>query len=497
MSLRKGILWSFTGVLVVICPGVAFAQLAPQSQEEFEQRFTGWTVQSDAPDCNEGDGIDPITFIEPGRFDVNGFFEGDYEYERTGANTGTLTVTLDFFPIPQVLDLTFNSQTMGTFTVAAFGLVACEGSFEFVDASGTSDLTSYKYIFPQFAFGGGWESTLMVQALGSNTTCIFSAQDRSFTMRDPYGNNLSGTQQQLILGMNGWTILKTATPQGMAASSGMAVLDCDEEVSANTLFSLEVGGSLVAEALVESSEEIVPGEPAAQFLADQRDGARFAVAVANPSDRPLDVLVSVGDLDGQIVEEKAKVPANAAQAFFVDELVTIPAGHTGQVLIRPSNNPGPSVYVVGLRVTGLVITTIPAIVLRPDPPTTSPPNDLFSNARTISGPSGRATGSNVGATDETGEPGSGSGSVWWQWQAPSSGTVTIDTIGSSFDTVLGVYTGTRVDALRTLGEDDDGVEFFGASRVTLTVTAGTAYMLRVSGFGSSEGSIVLNWNLER
>ena len=226
----------------------------------------------------------------------------------------------------------------------------------------------HKYIFPQFAFGGGWESTLMVQALGSNTTCTFSAQERSFTMRDPDGNNLSGTQQQLILGMNGGTILKTATPQGMAASSGMAVLDCDEEVSANTLFSLEVGGSLVAEALVESSEEIVPGEPAAQFLADQRDGARFAVAVANPSDQPLDVLVAVGDLDGQIVEETVNVPANAAQAFFVDELVTIPTGHTGQVLIRPSNNPGPSVYVVGLRVTGLVITTIPTTVLRPEPP---------------------------------------------------------------------------------------------------------------------------------
>ena len=229
----------------------------------------------------------------------------------------------------------------------------------------------HKYIFPQFAFGGGWESTLMVQALGSNTTCTFSAQDRSFTMRDPYGNNLSGTQQQLILGMNGWTILKTATPQGMAASSGMAVLDCDEEVSANTLFSLEVGGSLVAEALVESSEEIVSGEPAAQFLADHRDGARFAVAVANPSNQPLDVLIAVGDLGGQqIGEVTVNVPANAAQAFFVDELVTIPTGHTGQVLIQPSNNPGPSVYVVGLRVTGLVITTIPAIVIRPELPTT-------------------------------------------------------------------------------------------------------------------------------
>ena len=230
-------------------------------------------------------------------------------------------------------------------------------------------LAQHKYIFPQFAFGGGWESTLMVQALDGNTTCTFSAQGRSFTMRDPYGNNLSGTQQQLILGMNGWTILKTATPQGMAASSGMAVLDCDEEVSANTLFSLEVGGSLVAEALVESSEEIVSGEPTAQFLADHRDEARFAVAVANPSDQPLDVLVAVGDLDGQqIGEVTVNVPANAAQAFFVDELVTIPIGHTGQVSIRPSNNPGPSVYVVGLRLTGLVLTTIPATVLRPEPP---------------------------------------------------------------------------------------------------------------------------------
>ena len=205
-----------------------------------------------------------------------------------------------------------------------------------------------------------------------------------------------------------------------------------------------------------------------------------------------------GDLGGQqIGEVTVNVPANAAQAFFVDELVTtIPTGHTGQVLIRPSNNPGPSVYVVGLRVTGLVITTIPAIVY--PRPTTSPPNDLFSNAQTISGPSGRVTGSNVGATDETGEPGFGisSSSVWWQWQATSSGGVTIDTIGSSFDTTLGVYTGTRVDTLTTLGENDDAVEFGGASRVTLTVTAGTVYRLRVAGFFGDEGSIVLNWNLE-
>ena len=134
-------------------------------------------------------------------------------------------------------------------------------------ACGDAEVASaqHQYIFPQFAFGGGWESTLIVQTLGSNTTCTFSAQDRFFTMRDPGGISFSGTQLPLAFGMNGWTIEKTATPQGMAASSGMAVLDCDEEVSAITLFSLEVGGSLVAEALVESSEEIVSGELAAQF----------------------------------------------------------------------------------------------------------------------------------------------------------------------------------------------------------------------------------------
>ncbi len=111
-------------VLVVVYPGVAFAQLAPQSQAEFEQRFTGWAAHVDAPDCNEGRGFEPITFIEPGRVDDASGTKGDYEYERTGANTGTLTITLDFIPISQAFALTFNSQTMGTFTVAVFGLAA-------------------------------------------------------------------------------------------------------------------------------------------------------------------------------------------------------------------------------------------------------------------------------------------------------------------------------------------------------------------------------------
>ena len=134
----------------------------------------------------------------------------------------------------------------------------------------------------------------------------------------------------------------------------------------------------------------------------------------------------------------------------------------------------------------------------PPPGGTRPPNDFFSNALTISGPSGRTTGSNVNATSEPGEPLGGFplSSVWWQWRAPSSGTVTIDTAGSDFDTTLGVYTGTRIGALRPLAENDDAVGLGRQSRATLDVTAGTVYRLRIAGYNGATGSIVLNWNLE-
>ena len=124
----------------------------------------------------------------------------------------------------------------------------------------------------------------------------------------------------------------------------------------------------------------------------------------------------------------------------------------------------------------------------------APPNDRFSGATRITGRSGRATGSNVGATDENGESGLGTKSVWWRWQAPDNGRLTLGTIGSNFDTTLGVYTGIRVSSLQSMAENDDanGQQ----SRVMLDVTAGTTYQFRVAGYDGRTGQIVLNWNLQ-
>jgi hypothetical protein len=66
-------------------------------------------------------------------------------------------------------------------------------------------------------------------------------------------------------------------------------------------------------------------------------------------------------------------------------------------------------------------------------------NDLFANRTNLaSATTVNTTGTNVGFTGESGEPAQ-SGvitSAWWQWTAPASGTVTVDTFGSKFNTYL-------------------------------------------------------------
>jgi hypothetical protein len=62
------------------------------------------------------------------------------------------------------------------------------------------------------------------------------------------------------------------------------------------------------------------------------------------------------------------------------------------------------------------------------------------------------------STKQAGEPDHGQcrgRSIWYQWTAPSTGVFTIHTVGSNFDTLLGVYTGTSVEALTLVASNDD------------------------------------------
>ncbi|MEG3923778.1 DUF4347 domain-containing protein [Microcoleus sp. T3_D1] len=123
-------------------------------------------------------------------------------------------------------------------------------------------------------------------------------------------------------------------------------------------------------------------------------------------------------------------------------------------------------------------------------------NDNLENAKTVTGSSFSSTGLNVNGTKQTGElnhaGNSGGKSIWWSWTAPSSGAVTVSTAGSSFDTLLGVYTGGSVSSLTTVASNNNDPAGGQTSRVNFTATAGTTYKIAVDGFGGSSGYINLN-----
>jgi hypothetical protein len=130
---------------------------------------------------------------------------------------------------------------------------------------------------------------------------------------------------------------------------------------------------------------------------------------------------------------------------------------------------------------------------------TSAPNDNFANAIVLTGASASVPGSNANATKEPGEPqhrpgNPGGASVWYRWTAPSNMNVVVSTEGSSFDTVLGVYTGSAVAGLLTVAQNDDADPEHRHSRVAFAAIANTTYRIAVDGFNAAEGSIELNLN---
>lgn len=119
-------------------------------------------------------------------------------------------------------------------------------------------------------------------------------------------------------------------------------------------------------------------------------------------------------------------------------------------------------------------------------------NDDFVNAIALTGTSGTAYGSNIGATEENGEPGQSSetNSVWWTWTAPSDGTLVLDTNGSNYDTYLSLFASSSLASLTTLAQDDDSGDG-SQSRIEYEVQAGTVHYIAVDGYGDNIGDITL------
>jgi Ca2+-binding RTX toxin-like protein len=131
---------------------------------------------------------------------------------------------------------------------------------------------------------------------------------------------------------------------------------------------------------------------------------------------------------------------------------------------------------------------------------TGPANDMFANAQSL-GSSTSANVSTAGATTQAGEPlatcegNSFGATVWYSLTVAQNSSVTVDTFGSSYDTVLAVYTGAWGSLTRVICDDDTGAGT--QSSVQFAAVPGTTYWIQVGGykgtFGAGEtGNLVLN-----
>jgi subtilisin family serine protease len=109
--------------------------------------------------------------------------------------------------------------------------------------------------------------------------------------------------------------------------------------------------------------------------------------------------------------------------------------------------------------------------------------------------------STLNATKEFGEPdhanNEGGGSVWYQFTAPYDGVLEIDILESGFDTLLAVYSGSKISDLKLISSNDDAfdedeLEFDpGISRLSQGLRGGMSVYIAIDGYGDDRGNIAI------
>lgn len=122
-----------------------------------------------------------------------------------------------------------------------------------------------------------------------------------------------------------------------------------------------------------------------------------------------------------------------------------------------------------------------------------PANDDFANATELAGDSTTVAGTIEGATRQAGEPdhagGVGGTSVWYRWTAPRSGLIRA-AVDSSFDTLVGVYSGPGFDSLVEVGSAARRTS--GPTEARFRASGGVEYRIAVdAAAGGGAGDFVL------
>ncbi len=316
------------------------------------------------------------------------------------------------------------------------------------------------------------------QVIGADGRIYFGGRDKFYAVAD------DGTQGRLEWSFD---VEGGAFSSPLLAPDGMLYFGSGYGGNPGRLYALQASGP--------------PAEtPWPMFRRDQRRTANAASANSPPT------IVLTSPSTGFTYVAPASVTLTAT-ASDRDGSITRVQFFAGATLLETLTNspysvqlnlPTPGDYVLMARATdnlGAKADSTPVTIsIQPERPL----NDDFAEPTVLSGVNIGVNGSNLRGTKESGEPNHageiGGKSVWWSWIAPASGLATVATSGSSFDTVLAVYTGTTLaDLVRVAGDDDSGGN--GTSKLTFSVLAGVTYLIAVDGFAGAFGDIALSLQL--
>ncbi|MGC9452613.1 MAG: S8 family serine peptidase [Oceanipulchritudo sp.] len=123
-----------------------------------------------------------------------------------------------------------------------------------------------------------------------------------------------------------------------------------------------------------------------------------------------------------------------------------------------------------------------------------PYNDDIASAHVIANEAETLRAHNYHATSEPDEPvhaGSGSNSIWYAYSPSVSGTVIVNTIGSSFDTAVSIYTKLPDGRLSLLASNDDHLPDATHSRIEIRAMQGAMLYIAVVGKENDRGLLRL------
>ena len=295
-----------------------------------------------------------------------------------------------------------------------------------------------------------------------------------------------------------FAVLKSSQPTagvdallGALSATGQSVTD-----TRNGLVRPRIDVAAALSAIDTGAASVLAVSPATAFVTSGESGGPFA---------PPSTSYSVANTSQEVVDWA--VTTTAAWLTITPASGTLQPGSAANVIVAidvaaaPVNSGAYSTTIAFEDADGATGKTLRSVSLTVQGPGIA--NDKFSDAVLLTTGAGTIAGTNVGATREPGEPFhanvQGGASVWWRWVAPTAGTLTVDTFGSTFDTVLAAYRGTSISTLIPVAANDDATaNVVFQSEVQFDVQSGVVYYLAVDGYSDpqfpvSTGNVSLSW----